>query len=387
MQDRLARTIEILQRLVAFPTLSGESNLDFIDYVMAVLNEDGIAAELSHDETGKRANLFATIGPEIDGGIVLNGHSDVVPVEGQAWSSDPFRLRRDGGRLYGRGAVDMKGFLALCLAGLPELKAMPLSKPIHFSICYDEENGGFGAPVLVRQISESTVCPEIAIVGEPTSMRLIAAHKGSIELETKIKGKAGHASDPRLGASAIHSSARFIARLDDLNAVLRERAPEESPFDPPYSTINVGLLNGGSARNIIAAETTFEWEVRLATPDDGPFVLSDMERFVSETLLPDLQTSAPEASIKTEELVTVPPLEYVPGSPAINLVRDLTGLNRDDAASFGTDAGHFTKGGMSTVVFGPGDISEAHKPDEFIAEDALLDGLAFVERLGKKLSV
>lgn len=381
----LDKTIEILERLVGFPSISGLPNLDLIDYVKTYLEDHGIACSLSYDETGTKANLYATIGPEIDGGVVLNGHTDVVPVEGQSWSSDPFILRRDDGKLYGRGAVDMKGFLACALAMVPRFKDRSLERPIHFSICYDEENGGFGAPVLVADIKSKAYRPSIAIIGEPTGMQIVGGHKGAIELATHISGLSGHASNPELGVNAIFYATRFISKLMELDDVLRQNGPQDCPFHPPYSTISVGLIKGGAARNIIANECSFDWEIRLADARDGDWVLLEVEKYVKTVLLPQMQAVSLDTSITTNIESRVPPLDFGENIDAIDLLRSITGKNSVDFVAFATDAGHFHQGGISTVVFGPGHIREAHMPDEFIEEKQMLACLDFLDRLADKL--
>jgi len=374
------RAVDILDQLVRFPTLSGETNLDMIAFVTRYLADHGVVSSISHDESGLRANLYATIGPEIDGGVLLNGHTDVVPVEGQEWSSDPFELRIVDDRLYGRGSVDMKGFLACMLAMTPEFKAMPLARPVHLSMCYDEENGGFGAPVLAGDIVSKTWRPSVAIVGEPTEMRMVGAHKGGLELRTEVTGFAAHACDPSKGVNAIMIAADMIAHLRKLAHDLSGRIDSESPCDPPHVTINVGTVHGGAARNVVAGDCAFDWEIRPTRSGQAETLLEEINNHFTTSLTPV------GASFQTTVEAVVPPLMYDPQSAAAQLVGKLTGMNSVGAVSFGTDAGHFQANGMSTIVFGPGSIDQAHKPDEFIELEQIRQCLRFLHKLGGELS-
>jgi acetylornithine deacetylase len=386
MEDRVNSAVAILDRLISFESLPGQSNLDLIAYIRDYLAGSGVESFLSLDDSGTRANLHAWIGPAVDGGVVLNGHTDVVPVDGQAWTSDPFRLTRRDGRLYGRGTVDMKGFLACMLAAVPIFQAHPLSRPVHLTCCYDEEIGGFGAPHLVAQIAAQGFQPAVAIVGEPTEFRIVSGHKGGFEMRTEIVGLSGHAADPRKGVSAIFFAGRFIARLEEMAAQLAIEARENSVFDPPYSTINVGTFHGGTARNVIAGHCIIEWELRPIPGDDGRAILAEIDRFAREELLPEMRTLAPQASIFTSEDAVVPPLDPGDAVAAVELISEITGLNSSECVSFATDAGHFCQGGISTAVFGPGSIKRAHRPDEFIEERELAACLAFLDNLAYRLA-
>ena len=379
-------TMELLERLVGFETVSASSNLELVQFVEAYLAEHGIAASLSFDATGRKANVFATIGPHVDGGIVLCGHTDVVPVDDQRWNSEPFALMRRNGRLYGRGSADMKGFIACALAQVPAYLAAPLRLPMHLAFTFDEEVGSCGAPILVEQIRGLDYTPRIAIVGEPTEMRLISGHKGGYEMITTITGLEGHASDPRRGVNAISYATRFIARLDDIAEELAAQPVETSPFDPAYTTISVGTIHGGTARNVIPGTCSFDWEIRPVRSGDPPTILATMDAFVREELLPEMRARAPNADIATHLFAACPGLEHDPDSEAVALVRELTGLNATEVVPFGTDAGHLQQGGLSCVVFGPGSIEQAHKPDEFIAVDQLEACLRFLDRLREWLS-
>ena len=372
-------TAALLERLVAFDTTSERSNLALIDFVEAYLAEHGVASRRSSRQDGK-ANLFATLGPQRDGGVVLSGHSDVVPVAGQDWSSDPFALARRDGRLYGRGSCDMKGFLAAALALVPEALAAGLERPLHLAISYDEEVGCFGAEALIADIGRSGLRPAAVIVGEPTEMRLISGHKGIAVYRTEVRGLEAHSSEPNRGASAIFAAARLIGFLEELARARREGPPDEA-FDPPYSTVNVGMVEGGTAHNIVPRHCAFTWQVRLLPSEDGAAILDAFERYAAEQVLPGLRATAPEAAIATHCLAAVPGLAAEPDSAAEGLVRLLTGLNSSEQVSFATEAGLFQRAGIPTVVCGPGSIRQAHRPDEFIEIAQLEACEAFLRRL------
>jgi acetylornithine deacetylase len=383
---RTGEAVQVLERLVAFESISARPNLDLVGYVREYLAARGVTAHLSYDDARARANLHATIGPAVDGGVVLNGHTDVVPVEGQVWTSDPFTLTERDGRLHGRGAVDMKGFLACMLASVPAWQARPLKRPIHVSMCYDEEIGGFGAPVLVEDMGRTAPRPSVAIVGEPTGMRIVSGHKGGFEMRTMITGFEAHASDPRKGANAIVSAARFIAMLDDLGRELAAAPRVGSPFDPAWTTISVGTIHGGAARNIIAGSCVFDWELRPVPGDDGAALIARIDDYARTVLLPEMRAASPAADIRTVTEACVPPLNHEDAREAVALLCELTGQNSADVVSFGTDAGHFCNAGISTVVFGPGSIEQAHKPDEYIERSQIDACMSFLDRLGDRLT-
>jgi len=386
--DRLTldAAIDLLGRLVAFDTVSVRSNLALIRFVAGYLDSLGVTSHLSHDPTGEKANLFATVGPEVDGGVVLSGHTDVVPVEGQHWTGDPFVVEQREGLLHGRGTADMKGFIACVLAEVPALLAADLRRPVHLGFTFDEEIGTCGAPYLIEQMATLPYRPRIAIIGEPTSMGIIAGHKGGYELTTTITGLEGHASMPAKGVNAIEWAARFMAILDEKGREIAARADPESPFDPPHSTISVGSVHGGAARNIIAGSCTFEWEIRLHPGDDGDAILRSIEERAARELLPRMHAAAPESGIATSVEARFPGLAYKESADAVALIRELTGVDAWSVVSFGTDAGHFCDAGMSTVVYGPGSIEQAHRPDEFIAVEQLEACLGFLGQLRESLA-
>ncbi|MGC2414558.1 MAG: acetylornithine deacetylase [Stellaceae bacterium] len=378
--DRQATALEILERLIAFDTTSARSNLELIDWVADYLGEFGIASERSAASPGK-ANLFATIGPLEQGGVILSGHTDVVPVAGQDWHSDPFHLIEDSGRLYGRGSADMKGFIALVLALVPEMTRRTLAVPLHLAFTHDEETGCFGAPALIRALPEGTARPMLAIVGEPTSMQIANAQKGCSFFRTRIVGQDGHSSAPDRGVNAIVAASEMIVEIGRLHAEARGRARPESGFDPPHTTLSVGTITGGTAVNIIARECAFDWDLRTLPDEDAAQLKARLDRFISADLLPRMRAVYDAAAVETETIVAVPPLAPAAGSPAEALARRLTGLNTTTTVSFASEAGLYQKAGIPAIVCGPGSIEVAHKPDEFITRAELAEGQEFLDRL------
>ena len=381
MKDLVHNAVGLLGELVSFESVSAHSNLDLIDHIVAYLDGLGIEAVLSHDPTGTRANLFATIGPPVDGGIVLSGHTDVVPVDGQDWQTPPFNLIERDGRLFGRGAADMKGFIACVLAQAPAFAATDLVRPIHIALTFDEEIGSCGAPILIDQVRDLPYRPRIAIVGEPTEMRVIDGHKGGYELTTSITGLEAHASDPNKGVNAIHYAAKFIDHLDRVGRSLAEAPARDTLFEPPYTTISVGAIAGGTARNVIAGHCSFDWELRPIPDDDAPAILAQIDDFAKAELLPDMRRRSPAAELTTVLEASYPGLKQDSASEAVALIRNLTGINASDVVPFGSDAGHFQAADISTALFGPGSIDQAHKPDEYIEIAQLEACLGFLEKL------
>ena len=362
---------QLLTDLVAFPTVSSQSNLALIEYIDNYLAQFDVKVQTFVNESGDKANLFATIGPEIDGGIVLSGHTDVVPVTDQQWSSDPFELSKRDDRLYGRGTCDMKGFIAVALALVPSFCSAALKRPMHFAFTYDEEVGCLGGQALVAELQRQALKPAIAIVGEPTDMRVIEGHKGCCEYAVSFTGLDGHGSMPDIGVNAVEYAALYVAELLKLKEELRSRVPSGSRFNPPWSTLQVGRIAGGIARNVIAGRCELDWELRPVTKQDGDYVKSTISRYVDEVLLPHMRSIHPQADIRTEIIGDIVGLEPIPDSLAVALVAELTGSNGTDLVSFGTEAGLFQEIGISTVVCGPGSIEQAHKPDEYIELEQL----------------
>ncbi len=375
---------EMLARLVAFDTTSHLSNLELIEFVAGYLAGHGVESTLVHSDDRTKANLIATVGPAKPGGVVLSGHTDVVPVKGQAWDTDPFTVARRDGRLYGRGTADMKGFIACALAGVPGFLARQLTVPIHLAFSYDEEVGCLGArPLLERLVAEKPP-PLLAIIGEPSGMKVANAHRGVTKFATTVTGRPGHSSDPAKGVNAIEYAALAIAFLGRLAADMRALpAPAGTgDFDPAYSTINVGTIDGGQAVNIIAGACRFTWDCRAMPGTDGTEAKRRLDAYAAEELLPRMRAAGAGADvgIVTGETGSVPPLVPEPGSPAEALLLALTGQNACTTTPFGSEAGLFQQSGILAVICGPGSVALAHQPNEFVSV-AQLDECA--ELLGK----
>lgn len=380
------RAIALTDALIAFPTISTDSNLAMIAYLEMQLMEMGAVIEKTQDDTGTKANLFATIGPDIDGGIVLSGHTDVVPVEGQEWSSDPFEMVQRDGKLFGRGACDMKGFIACALAVGPVLAAGKLARPLHFAFTYDEETGCLGAGRMLAALRESGRRPAVCLIGEPTEMRVVEGHKGCVENTTRFTGLEGHGSVPSAGVNAVEYAVRYVSELMDIAEALKPRAPAQSRFEPPWTTVNIGALRGGVAHNVIPNIAEVEWEFRPVNEADKSFVYQRINQFTDEILLPQMQATFAEASIETENIGDVCGLEPMAHSEAVALAQQLTGGNSAHCVPFGTEAGLFQALGISTAICGPGSITEAHKPDEFVEISQMVKCLDMLLGLGSKLA-
>lgn len=374
----LQHAIQLLAQLVAFDSTSRNSNLPIIYFIRDYLAQHGIASQLIPDATGQKANLFARIGPEAKGGYILSGHTDVVPVDGQSWDTEPFVLTEKGGKLFGRGTADMKSFAAICLALVPEWVKQPLKKPIYLAFSYDEEVGCLGAPSLAQFIREQKIEPELAIIGEPTSMQVVTAHKGIASFETVITGVEAHSSNTHKGINAIALAAEIIHFL---NGMAREyqASPPDMRFDPPYTTIHVGTIQGGTARNIIPKECRFLWEIRPVPGDDKNAIYARYEQF-AQALLRPYQAQFPACGIQTRPASNVAGLALDPARH--EHVAALTGANHFHAVSFGTEAGIYTNAGFASIVCGPGSIDQAHQPNEYI-EIAQIDAcIQFLQKLG-----
>jgi len=378
-------TIGLLNDLIAYPTVSADSNLTLINHLANRLQDAGARVDVFTDPTGQKANLFATLGPETDGGIVLSGHTDVVPVTDQDWSSDPFAMITRDGAIYGRGTCDMKGFIAAAVALAPQFAQHATRRPLHFAFTYDEEVGCMGAQALAQSLTDRGIKPGVAIIGEPTSMRVIEGHKGCCEYTTRFEGLAGHGSAPDLGVNAVEYAVRYVARLLELREELKILAPRGSRFDPPWTTINTGALHGGIAHNVIANHAAVEWEMRPVQAGDATHVRDAMRSYAENTLLPAMQAVWPDATITTEVIGEIEGLIPTDTNQARDIVTELTGANGTDLVAFGTEAGIFQALGMDVVICGPGSIEQAHKADEFVTTDQLAQCIRMLERLGPKL--
>ena len=381
----LDKTKEILAELIRFPSVSSDSNIDVIHFAAQRLQDVGADVQLQFAPDGQKANLFATIGPARQGGIVLSGHSDVVPVTDQDWTHEPFMMTEQDGRLYGRGTCDMKGFIAAALAKAEDYAQRDLTRPVHFSFTYDEETGCVGAQALAEWLQERDIRPAIAIIGEPTMMQVIEGHKGCCEYTTHFHGRAGHGSMPDLGVNAVEYAVRYVSRLMELGEELKSRAPANGRFDPPWTTINTGSLTGGTIHNVIPETASVQWEFRPVQNSDFTYVKSQAEEYVRSILLPAMQSVDPAASITTEIMGEVVGLEPADVNEARDILMELTGCNQAGVVPFGTEAGIFSALGMSVAVCGPGSIEQAHKPDEFLAVDQLVKCLALLDGLEANL--
>ncbi len=381
MADRARMSdVEAVDWLVGFDTTSSKPNLPLIDAVADYLSGHGAAVRKVADETGTKANLFATFGPSEPGGIVLSGHSDVVPVEGQPWTSDPFRMVERDGRLYGRGTTDMKGFIGCAVALAPEIAAAPLSRPIHIALSYDEEVGCVGVRPLIALIGRELPRPGLAIVGEPTGMKVVNAHKGISQQETVVTGRDGHSSRPAAGVSAILYAGEFISHIESVIGGLPKDGAAAS-FDPPGTTFNIGAITGGTAVNIIARRCAFRWEFRQTPNVDPADVLARLDGFAVRALVPRMRAVDPDAGIETIVNIAAPTLGPLPGSPAEALALRLTGQNGADTAAYVCEAGLFAEAGIPSIVCGPGSVAQAHQPDEFVSRSQIADCTAFLRRV------
>jgi acetylornithine deacetylase len=378
-------TLQILADLVAYPTITADSNLDLIAYAHARLDAAGARMTTTYDERREKANLFATIGPEVDGGVVLSGHTDVVPAEGDGWSSDPFAVSRMEDLLYGRGTADMKGFIACALALAPAFASAPLRVPVHIALTFDEEEGFRGAPVLLDELARSGPSPAAAIVGEPTSLRIIAAHKGCYEYTTTITGAEGHGSAPAKSVNAIEYGARYLGRLLELRDELTARAPGDSAFEPPATTISVGTMNGGTARNIVAGTCALEWEMRPVQRSDADHVLASLASF-EQQMVAEMRRTHPDTGVSTVAVCEVDGLDMAADSAALELGRILLDHPEEDVVAFGTEAGLYQQAGIPAIVCGPGSIDVAHRPDEHVSIGQLDGCLDMLRRLLAHLS-
>ena len=361
-------SVEILTDLISFKTISGEDNNSLINYCDEILKKNGATSFKTFDQDKKRVNLFATLKAKKPNGkmpIILSGHTDVVPVS-KGWSSDPFKATIKGDKLYGRGSCDMKGFIACTLAFAPIFSKVDLNRDIHFSFTFDEETACLGAPILIKELKKRKIQNGICIVGEPTNMKIIDAHKGCYEYTTYFEGLAGHSSMPHKGVSAVEFASRYANKLIELREELKKRAPEDSIFNPPFSTLQVGGIFGGIAHNVIADKCRVEWETRPVVKEDGVFLNQQIDKYANEVLLPEMKKVFPNSKIKKEIIGEVTGFNRVENSEACELVSSLTGDNSREVVSFGTEAGLFQEIGISTVVCGPGSIDQAHKVDEFI---------------------
>jgi len=380
------KSIKILTDLISFKTISGKDNGPLIDYCDDILKANGASTFRVFDNNQERVNLFGTIKAKKTNGkkpIILSGHTDVVPVS-KGWATDPFTATIKGDKLFGRGSCDMKGFIACVLAYVPTLSNSKLDRDIHFSFTFDEETACIGAPLLIEELKKRNIKDGICIIGEPTNMKIIDAHKGMNEYTIHFEGLAGHSSQPHKGVNAIEYATRYINKLLELRKELIKRAPKDCIFDPPHSTLSIGGISGGIAHNVIADKCTVEWETRPVVKEDGVFVKEQIEKFVNEELLPQMKKVFPQSNIRKEVIGEVIGFNRISDSEACEFVSSITGDNSREVVSFGTEAGLFQEIGISTVVCGPGSIEQAHKIDEFIELNEIKKCLSFLEGIKDK---
>ncbi len=381
-------SIKILSDLIAFETISGEDNNQLIDYCDKILKKFGATSFKTFDNDKKRVNLFATLKAKKPNGkvpIILSGHTDVVPVS-KGWSTNPFEAIIKKDKLYGRGSCDMKGFIACTLAYAPIFSKSDLNRDIHFSFTFDEETACKGAPILIEELKKRGIKNGICIVGEPTNMKIIDAHKGCYEYTTYFEGLAGHSSQPDKGVSAVEYAARYVNKLIELRHKLKDRAPKNSIFDPPHSTLQIGGIFGGIAHNVIADKCFVNWETRPVVKEDGVFLNTELDKYTNEVLLPEMKKVFPNSSINKEIIGEIIGFERVKNSEACEFVSSITGDNSREVVSFGTEAGLFQEIGISTAVCGPGSIEQAHKVDEFIKLEEINKCLEFLDGVKNQLT-
>tara|TARA_B100000242_G_scaffold272784_1_gene225941 strand:+ start:319 stop:1509 length:1191 start_codon:yes stop_codon:yes gene_type:complete len=382
-------SVKILSDLIGFRTISGEDNRNLINYCEDFLHKHGATSFKTFDDEKKRVNLFATIKAKNSNGnkpIILSGHTDTVPVS-KSWSTNPFEATIKDNKLFGRGACDMKGFIACALAFAPVYSKHNLKRDIHYSLTFDEETACIGAPILIKELKKRKIQDGICIVGEPTEMKIIDAHKGCYEYTTYFEGLAGHSSQPHKGVSAVEYATRYANKLIELREELKKRAPRDSIFDPPFSTLQVGGIYGGIAHNVIADKCHVNWETRPVVKEDGIFLNKKIDEYVENTLLPEMKKIFPKSNIRKQIIGEIIGFNRVKNSEACELVSSLTGDNSRNVVSFGTEAGLFQEIGISTVVCGPGSIEQAHKVDEFIELSEIKKCIQFLNGIKEKFSI
>jgi acetylornithine deacetylase len=377
----IQRSIEILDALVGFDTTSRNSNLPLIGWIEDYLDRHGVAHERIPDRSGTKSNVWATIGPAGTPGYILSGHTDTVPVDGQTWASDPFRLARRDGKLFARGSTDMKGFLACCLAAVPAMTARPLQQPIHLAISYDEEVGCVGVRDMIAQLNNAPVRPAGCFVGEPTGMGVVIGHKGKRSLRVSVRGQTCHSSLAPQGVNAVEYAARLIVKIRDMAERFASEGARDPLYDVPFTTGHTGVVSGGTALNIVPDACWFEFEFRTIAADDAGTLIDEVAAYAREKLEPAMKAVAPQAGITFEEKSGFPGLETPAGAALVGLTKELAGANSLAKVAYGTEAGLFAAAGIPSVVIGPGSIDQAHKADEFIAESELAQCGAFLDRL------
>nr|WP_321457351.1 acetylornithine deacetylase [uncultured Cohaesibacter sp.] len=374
------RAKEFISKLVSFDTNSANSNLDLIQYVKDYLAGFGIESKLVYNDDMTKANLFAVIGPNVEGGLILSGHTDCVPVEGQPWDTDPFTVVEKDGYLFGRGVADMKSFSAINLSLVPEMVKADLKRPIILALTYDEEVGCVGAPFLIDEILKQVPKPKAAIVGEPTLMKMVNAHKGINVFKTTVIGQEAHSSKIHLGVSAVMTAAKLVCFLEGQLHHYEENSYPDSGFEPPFTTVHVGMIEGGTAPNIVSRECSFYWDVRDMPWDKISDVSDSFEAYCAE-LRAEMKAIAPKADIITEVIAKAPPMAPEEDGAAETICRQLTGQNAGSVVPYGTEGGQYQEAGISAIVCGPGSIDQAHKANEFIKVSEVEKGVEFIRKI------
>lgn len=379
------QTEAILERLIAFDTTSSKPNMELIAWVRAVLADAGIASAVIPDATGGKANLYATVGPEGIGGVLLSGHTDVVPVEGQDWTRPPFALTRDGGRLYGRGTTDMKGFCAAAIAALIRAKGMALRTPLHLALSYDEEVGCLGVRSLIDMLEAAPVRPAMCIVGEPTGMAVATGHKGKVALRATCVGREGHSALAPFALNALHLAADFIAAIREEQRQIAAHGLRDGDYDVPYTTVHAGVMRGGVQVNIVPNQAVIDFEVRSLAEDDPEAVIARLRTAAADIVAPHL-AEYPEAAIRVDRLWDYPGLGTPSDAAVVNFVKGLTGANGTIKVAYGTEGGLFSQRlGIPTVICGPGSMAQGHKPDEYVSVEQMARCEAMLEALLMRL--
>ena len=375
------RTVELIRTLIRFDTTSRLSNLALIDWVRTYLRAHGVDSRLTHNDAMTKANLFATIGDPSVPGIVLSGHTDVVPVDGQEWTVDPYAGVVQGDRLLGRGAADMKSFLGIALAAVPEMVTATLQRPIHLALSYDEEVGCIGVGRMIRDMQDLGIAPGICIVGEPSGMQVVSGHKGKLALRAHVCGREAHSALAPYAVNAVEYAAEMIVQLRRMQREKAAQGPFNREYDPPYTTLHTGVLRGGTALNIVPRECSFDFEIRNIPEDDPQQLLRRFEDHCERELLPQMRSVAAESRIAFETMSQNPGLHNAETDAVVGQVERLAAGGRGGKVAFGSEAGQFQRAGFAAVICGPGSIADAHKPDEFITFDQLRKGEAFISRV------
>lgn len=386
MQQPSQASRAMIDRLIAFDTTSRNSNLEIIHFIRDYLKDLGVASEVITGEDPAKANLYATLGPSDRPGIALSGHTDVVPIDGQDWASDPWAVVEKDGKLFGRGTCDMKSFVAVALTFAPRFLERELSVPIHYCFSYDEEVGCLGVRPMLARLAELPVRPRLAIIGEPTDMKVINAHKGKLSYRAQVRGFECHSSLAPQGVNAIEYAAKMVVKLNEMARRKAEQGPFEADYDIPHTTVHTGVMEGGTALNIVPKDCSFEFEFRHLPADDPQALLAEIQRYASEVLEPEMRAVQPDTGIAFEFLSAITGLDTPADHEVVQLAKALTGANATSKVAFGTEAGLFAENSIPAVVCGPGSIEQAHKPNEFVTLEqvALCEG--FMERLAERLA-